>query len=295
MPAALADLEPGEAVLVEFGRRQALGVVLGRGEPTARGIAAKPIVDRVRADGPLLPPLTLRAGALDRRPLSRAAGTRPPGDAAAGAARAARAGRRAGARDAIAAAAGTADDPADRDLLDQLERGPRPVRDLAGPDGRAGLLRRLRALAADGRVSLEWTLLGAGAGPRYERWIRLTAAGRERRAASRPANDRRAGRSGRARSRCSRSSPPRPTGGACRRRTSPAGTAHAALAGLVRRGLAEADVRERPRRPLAGRPVGLRGGRPAGSDLLPAQAEARRRSSGRDRRRAIRARSCSTA
>jgi hypothetical protein len=48
-------------------------------------------------------------------------------------------------------APGMADDPADADLLAQLERGPRPVRDLAGPDGRAGLLRRLRAMAATGR------------------------------------------------------------------------------------------------------------------------------------------------
>ena len=47
-----------------------------------------------------------------------------------------------------------------------------------------------------------------------------------------------------------------------------------AAAGLVRRGLAEAEVRERPRRPLAARPAGRRGGRPAASDLLPAQAEA---------------------
>ena len=29
IPEALADLVPGEAVLVEFGRRQALGIVLG--------------------------------------------------------------------------------------------------------------------------------------------------------------------------------------------------------------------------------------------------------------------------
>ena len=46
------------------------------------------------------------------------------------------------------------------------------------------------------------------------------------------------------------------------------------VAGLVRRGLAEAEVRERPRRPLAARPAGRRGGRPPASDLLPAQAEA---------------------
>ena len=76
----------------------------GAGRPSASSsprrrvppaVAAKPIVDRVRADGPLLPLLTPRARALDRRPLPRAAGPRPPGDAAAGPARAARAGRRA--------------------------------------------------------------------------------------------------------------------------------------------------------------------------------------------------------
>ena len=39
VPAALADLEPGEAVLVEFGRRQALGVVLGTG---AAGRGSRP-------------------------------------------------------------------------------------------------------------------------------------------------------------------------------------------------------------------------------------------------------------
>src|SRR5207253_4001871 len=57
IPEALADLVPGEAVLVEFGRRQALGIVLGDGAESPAGV--KPVLDRVRADGPLLPPLTL--------------------------------------------------------------------------------------------------------------------------------------------------------------------------------------------------------------------------------------------
>ena len=61
VPPELADLVDGEAVLVEFGRRQALGIVLGAGEPPP-GVAAKPIAGRVRADGPLLPPLALRRG-----------------------------------------------------------------------------------------------------------------------------------------------------------------------------------------------------------------------------------------
>jgi primosomal protein N' len=59
VPPELTDLVDGEAVLVEFGRRQALGIVLGPGEPPA-GVEAKPIAGRVRADGPLLPPLALR-------------------------------------------------------------------------------------------------------------------------------------------------------------------------------------------------------------------------------------------
>ena len=59
VPDELADLEPGEAVLVEFGRRQALGIVLGEGGPAPAGVLPKPIVERVRADGPLLPPLSL--------------------------------------------------------------------------------------------------------------------------------------------------------------------------------------------------------------------------------------------
>jgi primosomal protein N' len=58
VPPELADLEDGEAVLVGFGRRQALGVILGPGAPVA-GVTPRPIMDRVRADGPLLPPLAL--------------------------------------------------------------------------------------------------------------------------------------------------------------------------------------------------------------------------------------------
>ena len=58
VPPALADLVPGEAVLVEFGRRQALAVVLADTSPPD-GITLKPVAARVRTDGPLLPPLGL--------------------------------------------------------------------------------------------------------------------------------------------------------------------------------------------------------------------------------------------
>src|SRR5438105_2115513 len=59
VPPTLADLQPGEAVLVEFGRRQALGVVMAD-VPRPADVVPKPVLDRVRADGPLLPDLTLR-------------------------------------------------------------------------------------------------------------------------------------------------------------------------------------------------------------------------------------------
>jgi len=58
VPAELADVAPGEAVLVEFGRRQALAIILADTEPPD-GIALKPLAARVRTDGPLLPRLSL--------------------------------------------------------------------------------------------------------------------------------------------------------------------------------------------------------------------------------------------
>jgi primosomal protein N' (replication factor Y) (superfamily II helicase) len=62
LPDHLADVVPGEAVLVDYGRRQALGVVLAEstGDPERE---TKPITARVRSDGPLLPELQLRLAA----------------------------------------------------------------------------------------------------------------------------------------------------------------------------------------------------------------------------------------
>ena len=147
VPDELADLVAGEAVLVEFGRRQAIGVVLGDAPPP-EGVTAKPIAGRVRADGPLVPPLALRLvdwisdhylappalvirailppGLLERLELVVERTVEPePVDLA----------------------------PADRDLLAQLERGGRPARNLVSADGRVALLRRLRALATKPRKS----------------------------------------------------------------------------------------------------------------------------------------------
>ena len=110
----------------------------------------------------------------------------------------------------------------------------------------------------------------ASGGPRYERWIELTPEGRRggsdargRRTVARttagPTAGRRPRRAGRRRSAERR---------ACRRRAMPGAELAArhgssAIAGLVRRGLVASEIRERPRRPLAGRPAGRRGGRPA--------------------------------
>ncbi len=57
-------------------------------------------------------------------------------------------------------------------------------------------------------------------------------------------------------------------------RTWPVATGRRRWPGSCGAGLLDAEIRERPRRPLAGRPVGLRGGRPPATDLLPAQAAA---------------------
>ena len=272
VPEQLADVEDGEAVLVEFGRRQALGVILGAADVASRGGAEpKPIVDRVRADGPLLPQLTLGLarwiaahylappalvirsmlppGLLERLEL---VAERRPADAT---------------RDAALADL----DRVDADLLDQLEAGARPARDLAAPDGRAGLLRRLRALAADGWLTLDWTLLGASAGPRYERWIVLTDEGRTVAGMLSSSDAPRGARLG-PRQLAALAELAEAPGIAGPDLTSRHGTS--VVAGLVRRGLVTAETRERPRRPLAARAAGLRGGRPPAADLSEPQQDA---------------------
>ena len=272
----LADLEAGEAVLVEYGRRQALGIVLGGAVAPPPGVTAKPVLERVRADGPLLPPLglalaswisrhylapaalVLRAmlppGMLERLDLVAELAPTPPGTSGAG-------DDERGALDAV-----------DRDLVEQLERGPRPARDLAAPEGRSGLIRRLRSLASRGVISLDWTLLAASAGPRYERWLTVTDAGTQG-AGTIAAGERLAGRPlGPRQVAALHELAAMPGGGPGADLAGRHGSA--ALTGLVRRGLAVSEVRERPRRPLAGRAAGRRGGRPAATDLQPAQAQA---------------------
>jgi primosomal protein N' (replication factor Y) len=270
IPSRLADLVPGEAVMVEFGRRQALGIVLGSASP-APGIAPKPILDRVRADGPLLPDLSLALGRwISATYLAPPAivirAMLPPGMLE---------------RLELVAERRPTDASHDPDgwasedsaLLAQLDGGPLAVRDLSSSEGRAGQLRRLRALASRGLVDLDWTLTAASGGPRYERWLQATGEGRAAAAALR-VGDRPAGR------------PLGPRQVALLAdladgdpRGLPAATfagrhGTSAVAGLVRRGLAVAETRERPRRPLGRRPPGGRGGRPRSAPLTEPQAEA---------------------
>ena len=190
VPDRLVPIEPGEAVLVEFGRsRQALGVILGP-STEASGADLKPLLARVHADGPLLPPLTLVfARWISNEYLAPPAATLrsmlPPGmlerlelvaewlpqdwrDSSSGG--------------EVASWPANAPAPVldgfESAIRDKLANGPQPARNLEGAEGRPALLRRLRAMAGRGLLRLEWTLTKATAGPRFERWLILTDEGR---------------------------------------------------------------------------------------------------------------------
>jgi primosomal protein N' (replication factor Y) len=264
VPDRLEPLAEGEAVLVEFGRRQALGIVLGPGEAD-EAIVTKPIIERVRADGPLLPPLSMAlARSIAETYLAPPAlvlrAMLPPGllerlELVAE--------RRPEAEWGDAGVAGL--EPPDHAILAALGEGPRPVRRVPAPEGRAGLLRRLRALRSAGVIDLDWTLIDAGAGPRYTRIVRLVPADERPGTPTRRLGPRqlaavadleRAGDSGIAAPELAASH-----GGSV-------------LGGLLGRGIVRVDVVEAPRRPLASRPPGRRGARPAASALSAEQARA---------------------
>ncbi len=283
VPAGLGTLEPGEAVLVPFGRggRQAIGVILGPGAAPADGREVRAVVARVRSDGPLLPPLSLAlAGWIADRYLAPLAtvirAMLPPGMLE----RLELVAEVTPAGEARVALPDPGLAPAELDLLDELAGRPRAVRDLSTPEGRAGLLRRVRGMADEGLVDLTWTLLGAALGPRYERRLWLTEEG-ERAASALAAGERVPGRPLGPRQRAvlpDMAAAEAAGGSADGLVAGPLAERHGAssIAGLVRRGLVRAEVRERPRRPLAGRPAAIRGARPVGADLTQPQAVALR-------------------
>jgi primosomal protein N' (replication factor Y) len=268
MPARLSPIQDGEAVLVEYGRgRQALGVVLGRaGAPG--DVVAKPVLARVRADGPLLPALSLAfarwiaaeylappaavlrsmlpPGLLEK--LELVAEWLPPAE-------------RGGLVSEPIGAAEVA-------VRDRLASGPLAVPDLEAEDGRAATLRRLRSMAARGLLRLEWTLTAATAGPRYERWLVLTEQGRGIVAGGVPAA--RLGERQRALLTDLAAAGEMGLAGPAAAQAHGSGTATS----LVRRGLVAAEIRERPRRPLEHRRPGRRGTRPEGAALTEPQAAA---------------------
>jgi primosomal protein N' (replication factor Y) len=265
VPESLADLAVGEAVLVEFGRRQALGIVLGPGVEI-EGVETKPIVGRVRTDGPLLPALGMRlADWIAKRYLAPPALTLramlPPGLLER--------------LELVAERRPEAPDPApspeDEAILEALATGPKPVRSLEAAEGRPALLRRLRALQAQGRIDLDWTLLAAGAGPRWVRFVRAVST-----AAAAAADDATPSTTARLGPRQRALLEDLAEGPADGIAAPELAARHGAstVASLARRGLVEIDVREAPRLPLATRAIGRRGGRPEGSELSEEQEAA---------------------
>jgi primosomal protein N' (replication factor Y) len=177
VPAALHDLATGEAVIVDYGRQRVVGVVLA--DAAAPGLAStKPVLDRVRSDGPLLPSVTARLVArVAERYLA------PPGLVV-------RAALPPGALESTALyavavdAAGTpgpSREGAEAALLERIRAaGPAgiAVEDLPAEPSRATRGRRLRTLQGAGRIALEWRLRPPEAIPRTERRAALTEAGR---------------------------------------------------------------------------------------------------------------------
>ncbi len=272
VPPGLDDVAPGEAVLVEWGRRRVIGVVLGEAPPP-ENVAAKPLAGRVRADGPLLPPLSITlARAMAARYLAPPAmavrAMLPPGLLE----KVQLVATALGAEPPEPPQGAPTDDPATRSILEALGSGSRPVRDLPDPEGRPALLRRLRALASAGRVDLEWTLGAAGALPRYARRASLTPAGREVAAGGAAADGRAVGPRQRALLADLAARPDDDPADDVPRleERHGAGTVRA----LARRGLVTVETLETMRDPLAARPPGLRGSRPAGSTLTDIQAVA---------------------
>ena len=264
VPERLAGVGPGEAVLVEFGRRQAVGVVLG-GAAAPPEIETKPILDLVRSDGPLLPPLQVAlARAISEHYLA------PP-------AAVVRAMLPPGLLERLELVAmprgGDTADP----LAAIVASGPAsgiPVTELPHPEGRAGLVRRLRSLERTGAIRLEWRILPGEARPRIERRVALTQAGRAVATGTETPTRALGERQAALLAEVAAALPGGVESATVAAPSLAARHGHGALAGLARRGLVEISLAVVERSPLAGRPPGRRGARPPGAQLLPEQSEA---------------------
>lgn len=276
MPPALEPLEAGEAVLVEYGRRQALGVVMGeatdqRAPASGGAVDPKAVLERVRSDGPLLPPLGVRlARHISEHYLAPPAlvvrAMVPPGLL-----------ERLELRARIPPEVGESpgDGTIDRAQLEAVRAaggGGIPVRDLPSGGDRPAAIRRLRAAQRAGLVVLEWTLVAPTSQPRLERRAALTDAGREA-AALCAVGERPSGARLGPRQRAlleELAAPDAPPEEAAARLAQRHGAS--ALTGLAARGLVRLTTAVRGRRPLAGRAVRQRGARPSGTPLSNDQA-----------------------
>ncbi|MGZ3642050.1 MAG: replication restart helicase PriA [Candidatus Limnocylindrales bacterium] len=272
VPEALADVAAGEAVVVGFGRRQALGIVLGDVPPPA-GIAVKPILERVRTDGPLLPPLTLAlarwiAAHYLAPPAVVVRAMLPPGLL-----------ERLELR--VFAVEGRTSEGLPQDAVALLrEAGAAGIaaRRLAtSVSQRPALLRALHVEAQAGRLGLAWVLRGPEVRPRVERRARITPAGRAAlgRTPSSPAGHAadapRLGVRQRAVLEALAAEEPDASVAAAGLADRHGG---GALTSLARRGLLTLEVAVHERRPLPGRAERAIRTRPLGSELTSAQAAA---------------------
>ncbi len=299
VPPALADLAAGEAVLVEFGRRRAVGLVLRESDAAAEERAdVKPVLARVRSDGPLLGDLGRRlAGHISRHYLAPPGlvvrAMLPPGTLERIELYAVATSGEPAAAPAVSAAAPTAlptsvparaapassvqlgiEEARLAGIVQAAGEGGLAVDELPSESSRATLLRRLRQLEASGELRLEWRVLAATARPRQERWAVLSQEGRAA-ATALASGERPAG-------------PPlgvrqqallaelADAGGPGEEAAARLGERHGGgtVTSLARRGLLHLEVRTVQRRALAGRALPARGSRPVDSDLEPGQAAA---------------------
>ena len=264
VPPTLPTLAAGEAVLVEFGRRQALAIVLARHD-TPPDVDTKPIFARVRSDGPLLPPLQLAlarhiSGHYLAPPALVVRQLLPPGLL-----------ERA---ELVASAAdGPVIDGVDGELLSLVRAAGSAgvaVEDLPRGASRATLLRRLNALKADGQLSLEWRIRPPEARVKSQRLVALTSAGqtaaRQLAAGERPDGAALGERQRALLAELSAADEPLVAAGLAARHGG------SAIPGLVRRRLIELSEAVVERRPLAGRAASTRGALPAGASLSAAQS-----------------------